>query len=415
MSDITTPHVAVIGAGITGVTTAYNLVKRGCKVTLFERHAYAAMETSFANGGQLSSSNAEVWNNWATVLKGLKWMLKSDAPLLVNPTPTWHKLSWMAEFIAAIPKYENNTILTTRMAIEARNYLTQIAADEGIEYSRENRGILHFYKNKKDFVAAAKVSTLLAKGGLERQTLTASEVYSLEPAIKSEVYGGYFTPSDFTGDIHAFTVGLAAACQRLGVTIHYETEVSAITPADKSVTLNFHPTGVQHPTTAETFDRLVVCGGVMSRHLADILGDRLNIYPVKGYSITVPLETDEDRAAAPWVSLLEESAKIVSSRLGRDRLRVAGTAEFNGYNRDIRADRIEPLVAWCRRNFPGMSTRQAVPWAGLRPMMPDMMPVVRRGSHPCVFYNTGHGHLGWTLSAATADAVGALVTAIPND
>jgi len=415
MSDITTPHVAVIGAGITGVTTAYNLVKRGCRVTLFERHPYAAMETSFANGGQLSACNAEVWNNWATVLKGLKWMLKSDAPLLVNPTPTWHKLSWMAEFIAAIPKHEHNSILTTRMAIEARAHLTQIAADEGIEYSRENRGILLFYKTKAEFQAAGKVSALLAKGGLERQNLTASEVYALEPAIKSEVYGGVYTPSDFTGDIHTFTVGLAAACQRLGVTIHYNTEVSALTTADQSVTLNYHPPGQPHPTTAETFDKVVVCGGVMSRHLSDLVGDRLNIYPVKGYSITVMLNGEEDRAAAPWVSLLEESAKIVTSRLGPDRLRVAGTAEFNGYNRDIRADRIAPLVAWCRRNFPGMSTRQTVPWAGLRPMMPDMMPVVRRGSHPCIFYNTGHGHLGWTLSAATADAVGALVTAGRND
>jgi len=152
----------------------------------------------------------------------------------------------------------------------------------------------------------------------------------------------------------------------------------------------------------------------MSRDLAKSLGDRVNVYPVKGYSITVSLPTPEDQASAPWVSLLDDKAKIVTSRLGQARFRVAGTAEFNGINRDIRAARVEPLIAWCRAHFPGMSTRQAVPWAGLRPMMPDMMPCVKRGRNPRVFYNTGHGHLGWTLSAATADAVAALATMKPN-
>jgi D-amino-acid dehydrogenase len=152
----------------------------------------------------------------------------------------------------------------------------------------------------------------------------------------------------------------------------------------------------------------------MSRGLAQRLGDRVNVYPVKGYSITVSLPNPADQTAAPWVSLLDDKAKIVTSRLGPDRLRVAGTAEFNGINRDISAARIEPLVAWCRAHFPNMSTRQAIPWAGLRPMMPDMMPCVKQGQNPRVFYNTGHGHLGWTLSAATADAVAALATARPN-
>ena len=153
----------------------------------------------------------------------------------------------------------------------------------------------------------------------------------------------------------------------------------------------------------------------MSRRLASGLGDRVNVYPVKGYSITVNLDDPADRAAAPWVSLLDDNTKIVTSRLGATRFRVAGTAEFNGYNRDIRSERIAPLVAWCRAHFPGMSTRHAVPWAGLRPMMPNMMPRVMKGRNPRVFYNTGHGHLGWTLSAATADAIGALATQRDND
>ena len=153
----------------------------------------------------------------------------------------------------------------------------------------------------------------------------------------------------------------------------------------------------------------MVCAGVASRSLAAQLGDRVNIYPVKGYSITVNLNDPQSQGAAPTVSLLDDATKLVTSRLGVDRFRVAGTAEFNGYNKDIRDNRIRPLVDWVQQCFPGVSTRSVVPWAGLRPMMPNMMPRVGRGRSPCVFYNTGHGHLGWTLSAITADMVGDVV------
>jgi D-amino-acid dehydrogenase len=156
-------------------------------------------------------------------------------------------------------------------------------------------------------------------------------------------------------------------------------------------------------------DGVVVCAGTASRALAAQLGDRMNVYPVKGYSITIPLTDPTSQAAAPTVSLLDDATKIVTSRLGDGRFRVAGTAEFNGFNRDIRSDRIRPLVRWVETCFPGVSTRQAIPWAGLRPMMPDLMPRVCRGRAPGVFYNTGHGHLGWTLSAATAEQISALV------
>ncbi|MDE2364605.1 MAG: D-amino acid dehydrogenase [Hyphomicrobiales bacterium] len=411
--------MAVIGAGITGITTAYNLAKRGARVTIFDRHPYAAMETSFANGGQLSASNAEVWNSWATVLKGLKWMTTPGAPLLVNPKPSWHKFSWMMEFVRSIPKYEDNTVTTVRLALEAREHLRRMAADEGIDFDCEDRGILHFYESKKDWEAAERVTGLLARGGLERRAVTPSEIRSIEPALRGNYYGGFYTPSDFTGDIHKFTNGLAKACERIGVVMRLSDEVLSVGASDRSVTVISQSTEPQlektsPPTQVSSFDRVVVCGGVKSRELARALGDRINVYPVKGYSITVQLPEKADQEAAPWVSLLDDAAKIVTSRLGRNRFRVAGTAEFNGYNRDIRAERINPLINWCRSHFPGMSTRQSVPWTGLRPMMPDMLPRVARGRNPRVFYNTGHGHLGWTLSAATADAVGAMATARPN-
>jgi D-amino-acid dehydrogenase len=410
MFQSSSSHVAVIGAGVVGITTAYQLARRGCRVTVFDRQRYPAMDTSFANGGQLSASNAEVWNSWATVLKGLRWMFTPGAPLLVNPKPSWHKISWMAEFVRAIPRYEENTVTTVRLAIEARAHLLQMAADEGIDFDCHHRGMLHVYRSKADFEHAGRVSVLLAKGGLERRAVTPAEIRSIEPALNGTFYGGYHTPSDFSGDIHKFTAGLARACERRGVTMRTSTEVSAVQADADAVSVTSRPIGSSTGETVERFDQVVVCGGVGSRALAHSLGDRINIYPVKGYSITVELPEKSDQDSAPWTALLDDQTKIVSSRLGASRLRIAGTAEFNGMNRDISAARIAPLLAWCQTHFPQVSTRQSVPWAGLRPMMPDMLPRVMRGRNPRVFYNTGHGHLGWTLSAATADMVAALVT-----
>lgn len=398
--------IAVIGGGITGVTTAYALARRGFSVTLFERHRYAAMETSFANGGQLSASNAEVWTHWSTIVKGLMWMLRSDAPLLVNPRPSWHKLTWFAEFIASIPHYRCNTIETARLAIAAREHLFAWAAQEGIDFDLKKEGILHIYRDKAGFEHAGRVSELLAQGGLERRAVTPDEMRAIEPTLAGSFYGGYFTESDSTGDIHKFTSGLAAAIDRLGVRCLYGQDVRAVKTDGKRASVTVQ----QGTDTANsTFDGAVICAGTASRALAAGLGDRVNIYPVKGYSITVNLADEASRAAAPTVSLLDDATKLVTSRLGDDRFRVAGTAEFNGYNRDIRADRIRPLVEWVQQCFPGVSTRSVVPWAGLRPMMPDMLPRVGRGRAPCIFYNTGHGHLGWTLSAVTADMVAGVV------
>jgi D-amino-acid dehydrogenase len=407
----TTGHVmsriAIIGAGITGVTTAYALARRGCRVTVLERHRYAAMETSFANGGQLSASNAEVWNSRATVLKGLRWMFRRDAPLLMNPKPGWHKYSWIGEFLRQIPHYRDNTIETVRLAIAAREHLFSIAEREGIDFDLEKRGILHFYATRREFETATKVNTLLREGGLDRRPVTPDEIRALEPALHGQFHGGFFTASDSTGDIHKFTRGLAQACVRLGVEFRYDTSVQSIAEsADGTLAVAAQREG---QTDTEHFDRVVICAGVGSRALAAYVGDHVNVYPVKGYSITVCLDDEASRKAAPWVSLLDDSAKIVTSRLGADRFRVAGTAELNGMNRDIRADRIEPLVNWTRRHFPGMSTSRVIPWAGLRPMLPSMLPKVGAGRQRNIFYNTGHGHLGWTLSAATAEAVAQLV------
>lgn len=406
------PHIAIIGAGITGVTTAYALLQRGYDVTVIERHRYAAMETSFANGGQLSASNAEVWNNLPTLIKGVRWMFRNDAPLLMNPSPSWHKYSWLAEFAWNVRNYRQNTIETTRLAIAARQHLFAIAEREGIDFDLERRGILHVYHDRAGFEAGLRVNALLQEGGLDRRPVTPQDIRAIEPTLHGDYFGGFFTPSDSTGDIHKFTRGLAASCARQGAKFIYGSEVQTITAAAGGFRIRCtSDTGREQDAEDIAADGVVICAGVMSRRLAAMLGDRINVYPVKGYSITVHLDDAASRNAAPWVSLLDEEAKIVTSRLGADRFRVAGTAEFNGYNCDIRADRITPLTDWVRTCFPGIETSRVVPWAGLRPMMPNMMPVVRAGRRPGVFYNTGHGHLGWTLSAVTAEALAQTIAA----
>jgi D-amino-acid dehydrogenase len=398
--------IAVIGGGITGVTTAYALARRGLDVTLLERHRYPAMETSFANGGQLSASNGEAWNSWSTVRKGLAWMLRSDAPLLVNPLPSWHKLSWLAEFLAAIPHYESNTVASARLAIAARQHLFGWAREEGIQFDQRHAGILHVCRDKAGFEHAARVSALLAQGGLQRRAVTPQEMRAIEPTLEGRFYGGFLTESDSTGDIHKYTCGLAQAAQARGARMVYGADVLRLEAGGSGVRVVYGSDGRE---VTQGFGALIVCAGAGSRAMAAMLGDRVNVYPVKGYSITVMLEDAASRAAAPTVSLVDDAAKLVASRLGANRFRVAGTAEFNGYNRDIRADRIAPLVQWVEQCFPGVCTRQVLPWAGLRPMMPNLLPRVGRGKRPGVFYNTGHGHLGWTMSAATAEIIAAQV------
>lgn len=397
-------HIAIVGGGITGVTSAHALLKRGHTVTLFDRNRYPAMETSYANGGQLSASNAEVWNSIPTILKGLRWLRQPDAPLRLRLTPNYHKYSWLGEFCAQIPNYKSNTIETARLAILARQYLLSTAAEEKIEFDFEQAGILHIYYNRRSFEKATAANELLKSAGLDRYPVGPAEMRKIEPTLQGDFFGGFYTPSDAMGDIHKFTTQLLSACARRGADIRLSQRVLKIAPSSQGVVLTVAEAEQQGHVRVQA-DLVLICAGVDSRALAAAVGDRVNIYPVKGYSITVALNDAISREMAPKVSLLDEDAKIVTSRLGADRFRIAGTAEFDGFNRDIRAGRVTPLVRWCERLFPRVSTREVIPWAGLRPMTPSMLPRVGRGRHPRVFYNTGHGHLGWTLSAATAELV----------
>lgn len=395
-------RIAVLGAGISGATTAYALLDKGHDVTLIDKERYAGMETSFANGGQLSACNAETWHHPSTIIKGVKWLFDKNAPLKLDLTPSWHKYSWFAEFLWAMRKYETNTVHTTQLAIAAREHLTRMAQEGGIEFDRVNKGMMHVCATQKGYDHGLMVNELLRKGGLERRAITAQEIKEIEPSIHGEFVGGFFTESDFNGDIHKYCRGITAACEKRGMHTQFGRSIIDVVSTQQGMYVTYED-GDQ-----DNFDAVVVCAGVGSRAIASKLGDRVNVYPVKGYSITVNLD-EAGQAAAPWVSLNDDDAKIVTSRLGADRYRVAGTAEFSGANKDIRADRIKPLIDWTRRFFPDINTDEVIPWAGLRPMMPDMMPRVMKGKKPGVYYNTGHGHLGWTMSAATAYMVADLI------
>lgn len=384
-------QVAVVGAGITGLTTAYYLAQAGYRVFVYDQERYPAQRTSYANGCQISVSNSETWNTWANVSRGLKWMLKKDAPLLIRPSFDLDRAIWLLKFLwhTAINDYARNTAETIRMGLESRLLYDQIIEQEKIEFDKLKSGILHIYKDEDYFQSAALLQEMYRGNGCEWELLNSAEVYKKEPALHRTrgIVGGVYTASDWTGDIHKFCSKLAKILeQRYQVEFRY------------NYTVDLHD-------LKREFTCVVVCAGVGSQRLSASVGDSLSIYPVKGYSITVNLNDTASQQAAPVRSLLDDKAKIVSARIG-DRLRIAGTAEFDGENYDIRRERIQPLLNWVHENFPDVDASDYSSFACLRPMRPNMMPYVgcSRREHR-IYYNTGHGHLGWTLAPYTAKQI----------
>ncbi len=378
--------VAVIGAGITGITTAYYLVKQGFKVVVYDEEAYPAMKTSFANGGQVSVSNSEVWNTWSNVQKGIKWVFKKDAPLLIRPQLDLAQWNWMVKFLINTIQdtYKENTKKTIALGLRSRKLYDEICAEENIQFDRLDCGILHFYKDEKYFNAAKEAKNIYNQNGVEWDILNPTEIINLDSSLKNipNILGGAYTATDWTGDIHKFCYELKTILEKkYNVLFCFSSKISSL----------------QNMTN--DYDAVVISAGVGSVKLAKQIGDSIDIYPVKGYSITINNVPTE---LLPKVSLLDDQAKIVTATLG-NKLRVAGTAELTGENYDIRRDRIEPLLKWVHNNFPQINTHEYSSWACLRPMTSNMLPIVNQSTtNPKVFYNTGHGHLGWTLSPATA-------------
>lgn len=375
----------VVGAGITGITTAYYLAKSGHSVTVLDQQSYPAMRCSYANGGQISVCNSDVWNTWQNVIKGVKWMFKEDAPLLIRPSLNIDKIIWLTKFLKNTINnvYEKNTLETIEMGLKARKLYMEIIDEENVEFDQKFKGILHIYKNQKYFDQALNSLKYYQYTGLKREIFNISQIKSLDSSLHymNDIVGGIYTDSDFTGDCHKFTYNLSEILEK-----KYNVKFS----------FNDNITNI-HDLVG--YDNIVICSGVGSVKLAKTIGDKLDIFPVKGYSVTIHNNTE---TILPQVSILDDEAKIVTSTLG-NRLRVAGTAELDYENYTIYIERIQPLLKWVHKNLPMVNTHDYSPYACLRPMTPNMLPITKRSDRQNnVFYNTGHGHLGWTLAPYTA-------------
>ncbi len=400
----------VLGAGITGVTTAWYLRQAGFDVSVVDRQAASGLETSFANGGQISLSHPEPWANPAAPWQVLRWLGRDDAPLKIRPTTDPAQWLWAARFVReCLPwRTRRNTEAIAALAAWSGECLRRLRADTGLQYDQLERGILHLFFSPAEYAHAPARAALLQRFGIEARVCDADECVAIEPALaaqRAQLSGGLYAPGDESGDAFRFTQELAQRLQGGGMRFHWRTEIRRL--AHSGGLINGaevrDPDGRSGMLKADAF---VVCLGSHGARLVAPLGERLPIYPVKGYSVTAPVV---DPARAPMVSLTDESRRIVCSRLG-ERLRIAGTAELNGFDTTIRPERIRGILDWAAQRFPGaIDPAQAVPWAGLRPATPGNLPVIGKGRGVNLWFNTGHGTLGWTLACGSAAALAELM------
>jgi D-amino-acid dehydrogenase len=413
--------IIVMGAGIIGVSTAWHLAQRGHEVTVVERQSGAAMETSFANAAQISVSYCEPWANPEAPAKLLKWMFRSDAPLLFRPRLDWRQWRWGLEFLSQCSDaaFRRNVEQIVALGAYSHAALKDIVQGTGIAYNRLERGIAHYYTDQKSFDAAAEAAALMRSFGVDRQVIRPSELFAIEPAYRSfadHIVGATYTASDESGDARVFTQELARRCAAAGVQFVYEHDIVRLEKTGgeiSAVKLRKRSTGELLSWHADAF--VVACGS-WSAPLLRTAGVDLSIYPGKGYSATFKLLKPE---LAPWVSTIDDEVKCAISRLG-DTLRVAGTIEVAGYSLSLDtplararcqmlADRIEqvlPGVCDTRNETQG---GQPNFWAGLRPATPTNIPCIGRTQVGKLWVNAGHGTLGWTHGAGSGKAIAELI------
>ncbi|HZW20010.1 D-amino acid dehydrogenase [Noviherbaspirillum sp.] len=407
--------VIVLGAGIVGTASAWFLDKAGHEVTVLERQPGAALETSFANGCQISVSHAEPWANPAAPRKILKWLGREDAPLLYRFRPEWLQWRWGMHFLReCLPaRTAANIRQIVAIAEYSRQTLQAVRAETGIEYDHLTRGILHFYTDRHEFDHSLATARLLRELGCPRQSIDADEVVRIEPALagmRNKIAGGDYTATDESGDVYKFTEGLAHKAAGNGVDFRFNTTATRLltegTGAAAKVcgveVIDGH--GRHQVLQADAF---VVALGSFSVPLLKPLGVDLLIYPGKGYSATYRITNP---AAAPSVSLTDDGYKLVLSRLG-DRLRVAGTCELNGYTRELNPTRCAAITRRTRELFPdACDYDDAVYWTGLRPLTPSNVPYIGKTRYANLFLNTGHGTLGWTMGCGSGRAIADIVS-----
>jgi D-amino-acid dehydrogenase len=395
--------VLVLGAGVIGVTSAWYLAKSGHEVTVVDRNDAAGMETSFANGGQISVSHAEPWANPSAPLKVLKWLAREDAPLLFRLRPDLRQWLWGLQFLReCLPaRTRHNIRQIVNLGLYSRASLQALRAETGIEYDHLERGILHFYTSQAELDAALEPARVMREHGCDIEMVDARRCAEIEPALRgAPIVGGSWTPSDESGDAHKFTQRLAAIAAQRGVAFRQGNIVRIEREGERI-------SGVRIESETLKADAYVVCLGAYSPLLTRPLGIDLAIYPAKGYSVTLPVA---DAALAYSVSMTDDEYKLVFSRLG-DRLRIAGTAELNGFDTSLNEVRCRAILGRTLELFPGAGdASRALFWTGLRPTTPSNVPYIGATRFPNLFLNTGHGTLGWTHSCGSGRALADLVS-----
>lgn len=392
----------VIGAGVVGVTTAYYLRAAGVDVTVLDRLEAPADETSFGNAGQVSPGYAAPWAAPGIPWKAMKWLMSEHAPLRIRPDGTFFQLAWMARMVANCTEaaYARNKSRMVPLAEYSRDCLRDLRKDLNLHYEERSLGTLQIFRNDKQLAAGRRDSGLLDQMNVANQVLDQDGLLQAEPALKAVAHkltGALLLPNDETGDCKLFTERLAAICVEMGVHFRFGVTVQSLVAEGKRISAVELDSG-------ETLnaDSVVLAAGCASRALALPLGLDLPVYPVKGYSITVPLTNPE---GAPRSTVLDETYKIALTRFD-NRLRVGGMAEVAGFDKRIDPVRIDTLNMVTNDLFPHAGDlSKASKWTGLRPMTPDGTPIVGSTPYDNLFTNTGHGTLGWTMSCGSARVI----------
>jgi D-amino-acid dehydrogenase len=397
-------RVIVLGSGVIGVASAYYLAQQGASVTVLDRQAGPAEETSFGNAGQISPGYSTPWAAPGIPFKAVKWMFQHHAPLAINMDGSMWQLQWMAQMLKNCnpQSYAINKERMTRVAEYSRDCLRDLRKATGIHYENRSKGTLQVFRNEAQLEAVQRDIQVLKECGVDYELLLKEDLAKVEPALafaQDKLVGGLHLPNDETGDCYLFTNALANLAKNMGVDFKFNQSV------EKLVIEGDEIKGVVVDGKVLTADRYVLAFGSYSRDFLKPLNLDLPVYPVKGYSLTIPIV---DPAFAPQSTVLDETYKIAITRFD-ERIRVGGMAELSGYNHGLNENRRATLQMVTQDLFPGGDMQQATFWTGLRPMTPDSTPIIGATRFSNLFLNTGHGTLGWTMACGSGKLISDLV------